>query len=89
MASDYRSSIDLLVTDVVMPGLGGRAAAEQISALYPGIQILFLSGYTDDAVIRHGVLREGMNFLSKPFSPFALAEKVRQVLDRRAAHGDA
>lgn len=89
MASDYDGPINLLITDVVMPGLGGRAVSEQISALYPGILVLFLSGYTDDAVIRHGVLREGMNFLSKPFSPFALAEKVRRILDKRSDNGDA
>jgi CheY-like chemotaxis protein len=85
MAADYRGAIHLLVTDVVMPEAGGRVVAEQVTVLHPGMRVLFVSGYTDDAVIRHGVLREGVNFLQKPFSLVTLAIKVREVLDMPAA----
>jgi two-component system, cell cycle sensor histidine kinase and response regulator CckA len=74
--------IHLLVTDVVMPGQGGRALAERLLERHPGLKVLYVSGYTDDAVVRHGVLREAMNFLQKPFTPTALAHRVREVLDR-------
>jgi CheY-like chemotaxis protein len=81
VAARHKSPIQLLITDVVMPGVGGRAVAEQVAELHSGVRVLFVSGYTDDAVIRNGVLRDGVNFLQKPFSPGALAFKVREVLD--------
>jgi FixJ family two-component response regulator len=64
-----------------MPRLGGRELATRLSARHPAMKVLFLSGYTDDALVRHGVLRAQTNFLQKPFSPGALARKVREVLD--------
>ena len=81
IAKDHMGAIHLLITDVVMPDIGGRIVAEEVALLHPEIRKLFLSGYTDDAIIRHGVLRDGVNFLQKPFSPFVLASRVREALD--------
>jgi CheY-like chemotaxis protein len=77
--------IDLVVTDVVMPRLGGRELARRLACLSPGVKVLFLSGYTDDAVGRDGIPEAGVGFLHKPFSPAALAGKVREVLDGGSA----
>jgi len=84
VAAGHDGPIHLLITDVVMPGAGGRAVAERITERFPTIRVIYVSGYTDDAVIRHGVLREGVNFVQKPFTPAALARKVRDVLDGAA-----
>ena len=85
VAEGYTGPIDLLVSDVVMPYLGGRQLADRLLALRPQLKILFLSGYTNDAVVRHGVLEADFPFLQKPFTTSALAQKVRDVLNLPAA----
>ncbi len=77
--------IHLLVSDVVLPGGGGPGVAERLLPLHPGLRVLYLSGYADDAVFRHGVVPENGHFLAKPFAAAALARKVREVLDASPA----
>jgi PAS domain S-box-containing protein len=74
--------IDLVLTDVVMPELGGRALGERLAVHQPGIRVLYMSGYTDDEILRRGLLVPGAEFLEKPFTPERLAGAVRQALDR-------
>ncbi|MBE7553181.1 MAG: PAS domain S-box protein [Anaerolineales bacterium] len=82
LAGQHQGPIDLLLTDVIMPQMSGRDLAERLKKLQPRLKVLFVSGYTDDAVVRHGLLTAEVEFLSKPFSPDTLAAKVRQVLDK-------
>jgi CheY-like chemotaxis protein len=82
VASAHADRIDLLVTDVVMPRLGGRDLAGLLLGTRPGLRVLFLSGYPDAVLVRRGALAAGSDFLEKPFTPEALARKVREVLDR-------
>jgi PAS domain S-box-containing protein len=80
-AKEHGGRIDLLMTDVVMPGMNGRELAEYLVLLHPATKVLFTSGYTDDAIVHHGVLDEGVAFIGKPYSLSDLAKKIRVVLD--------
>ena len=82
LATEYGERIDLLLTDVVMPGMSGRELATRLTRIHPETRVLFTSGYTDDAIVQHGVLDEGVSFIGKPYTPPALAKKVREVLDK-------
>jgi CheY-like chemotaxis protein/anti-sigma regulatory factor (Ser/Thr protein kinase) len=84
VSGDFEGEIELLLTDVVMPGLSGRALADRLASARPGTKVLYMSGYTDAAIVQHGVLEPGLNYLQKPFTPDILAHKVRQVLDQPA-----
>jgi CheY-like chemotaxis protein len=81
VAARHKEPIDLLLTDVVLPGMSGRKIAEHLALLRPGMKVLYMSGYTDDSVVRHGLLEANTAFLQKPFTPTGLARKVREVLD--------
>ena len=78
--ANHDGPIHLLLTDVVMPQMSGPAVAEKVMALRPDIKVLYMSGYTDDAIVHHGVLTQEMPFIQKPFSPVALRRKIREVL---------
>jgi PAS domain S-box-containing protein len=80
-ATRHKGPLHLLVTDVVMPQMNGCQLAGLLTPLYPGLKVLYISGYTDEAVIRHGVRERETAFLQKPFTPATLARKVREVLD--------
>ena len=87
VAEGHRGPIHILVTDVVMPGLSGSQLAQRLLHRRPEIQVLFISGYPEDSISHHGVLNAGQHFLQKPFPPGQFLEKVREVLDTRAAAG--
>jgi len=82
VSEEHEDPIDLLITDVVMPKMDGKETAERLQPLYPQMKVIYMSGYTDNAIVHHGVLAPGLNFIEKPFSPEGLARKVREVLDR-------
>jgi two-component system, cell cycle sensor histidine kinase and response regulator CckA len=87
MAAEYDGRIDLLLADVVMPEMSGPQALEQIRVPHPHIKVLFMSGYTDEAMVHHGILGSGVPFLQKPFLPDTLARQVREVLSAQASAG--
>jgi len=87
MATEHQGRIHLLLTDVVMPEMSGPQALEQIRARQPNMKVLFMSGYTDEAMVHHGIPDSGAPFLQKPFLPETLARKVREVLASQASAG--
>jgi DNA-binding NtrC family response regulator len=87
MAKEHKGRIHLLLADVVMPEMSGPQALDQIRARYPNMKVLFMSGYTDEAMVHHGILDSGVPFLQKPFLPETLARKVREVLASQVSAG--
>ena len=79
----HPETIPLMITDVVMPQISGPELAARLRQLHPEIHVLYMSGYTEDAVVRHGLLDEPISFLQKPFTPSALVHKVRDILDQQ------
>jgi PAS domain S-box-containing protein len=86
ISETHQGKIDLLLTDVIMPGMSGAELSKRISSRIPGIKVLFMSGYIDDSVVRQGISENESAFLQKPFTPLSLAKKVREVLDGAAVH---
>jgi len=82
LVEDQGLEPDLLITDVIMPGLGGPKLAQRLREIRPGLRVLFASGYTDDALLHRGALEEGVDLLEKPFSPRTLLARVAQALQR-------
>jgi CheY-like chemotaxis protein len=82
IASTYEGTIDLLVTDVVMPEMNGRQLATHLCTILPGLRCLFMSGYTNNVIAHRGVLDEGIQFIAKPFTTTAFGNKIREILDR-------
>jgi len=80
----YRGPLHLILTDVVMPNMGGLELARQLTAGFPDVKVLLMSGYTDDEVVRHGLIEADMAFIQKPYTPLGLSRKVRQVLDEKS-----
>ncbi|MBW2568465.1 MAG: PAS domain S-box protein [Deltaproteobacteria bacterium] len=80
VSQSYEGPIDLMITDVVMPKMGGKELMERLQPIYPQMKVIYMSGYTDNAIVHHGVLTTGLNFLEKPFSPKSLALKVQEAL---------
>lgn len=81
LCEEHKGPLHLILTDVIMPGMSGREAAERLRELHPEAKLLYMSGYTDNVIVHHGVLDQGTKFIHKPFTVEALARKVREVLD--------
>jgi two-component system, cell cycle sensor histidine kinase and response regulator CckA len=81
LVKSHAPHIDMLLTDVIMPVLGGQELARQVQAMLPDVRVLFASGYTDDVLVQQGVLQPGAEWIQKPFTKDALVQKVRAILD--------
>ncbi|CAN5871768.1 hypothetical protein BH10CHL1_BH10CHL1_47620 [soil metagenome] len=81
VGEDYPAPIHLLLTDIIMPELNGSSLAKCLAPLHPTMKVLYMSGYTDNAIVRQAILAAEANFIQKPFTPAQLADKVRAVLD--------
>ena len=81
VCEEHRAPIHLLLTDVVMPGMSGRELAVRLAGRRPEMKVIYMSGYTDDGIVQHGVLEEGILYLQKPFSLDALARAVHMGLE--------
>jgi response regulator RpfG family c-di-GMP phosphodiesterase len=86
MSQNYAQEIHLVITDVVMPGMGGKTLVSRLKEQRPVIKSLFITGYTDNAISHHGVLDSNIDFLQKPFSREGLIRKAREVLDSKPAY---
>ena len=82
MCGEHKERIQLILTDVVMPGMSGKDLTQELQRIRPGIKVIFMSGYTDNSIVHHGILERGIAFLQKPFTPEGLARKVREVMGR-------
>ncbi len=83
LCKERKGKVDLAVVDVVMPEMSGPDLVKQLRPLCPGMRVLYISGYTDEAILHHGIQQSGAAFLQKPFLPDVLARKIRDVLDMR------
>ncbi len=85
IASEHEAPIDLLLTDIMMPGMNGVEVAGAVMRERPGILVFFMSGYADQDLVRQGLLEPGTHFLQKPFTPMELAQRIREILDAKPA----
>jgi response regulator RpfG family c-di-GMP phosphodiesterase len=83
IASSCREKIDLVITDVVMPGMNGKELYNEIAKIIPDVDVLFVSGYPMEIISHHGILEEGLNFLSKPVTIDDFTKKIRDILDKK------
>lgn len=81
IVKEHGDSIELLITDLIMPGMNGRQLADSVAKLYPGIKVIYTSGYTPNVIMQSGVIRDNINFIQKPYSIHDLLLKVREVLN--------
>ncbi|HVB32052.1 MAG TPA: response regulator, partial [Gemmatimonadaceae bacterium] len=81
LLAQHRTPVHLLLTDVVLPGISGRELAAKVESTHPEVRVLYTSGYTDDTILRHGVLDSVTHFLGKPYTVAELTQRVREVLD--------
>lgn len=82
LCKECKEPVHMILTDVVMPEMSGPRLAEQLISLRPQIKVLSMSGYTDHAIVHHGILKDGVNYIQKPFTIDGLAKKMREVLDK-------